>query len=92
MSTAENIAAAVLIGPGVILSAAALLSQRGHRTDSAAVQLVLAESAAARAAQTTADTTTAPPDGGEGAPAPAPGEQPVSLAPVLPFPSHRRAA
>ncbi|MFJ4093982.1 hypothetical protein ACIPYS_20580 [Kitasatospora sp. NPDC089913] len=87
MSTAETVAAAVLIGPGVILSAAALISQRGDKADSAAVRQVLAESATHRANR----HASAPPDGGEGAPAPTDGQH-VPLATVLPFPAARRAA
>ncbi|MGY0463287.1 hypothetical protein ACW14Y_24000 [Kitasatospora sp. cg17-2] len=85
--TTDAITAAVLFGPGAVLGAATLISQRGDKTDSAAVRQVLAESAAHRAAR----QAIAPPDGGEGAPAPADG-QPARLATVLPFPAARRAA
>ncbi|MFG3050178.1 hypothetical protein ACGFZP_04360 [Kitasatospora sp. NPDC048239] len=88
-TTTDAITAAVLFGPGAVLGAAALISQRGHRTDSAAIRTVLAESAAERANR--AADSAAPPDGGEGAPAPAT-EQPASLATVLPFPGAARRA
>ncbi|MEU1419529.1 hypothetical protein [Kitasatospora sp. NPDC005751] len=83
-TTTDAIAVALLMTPGAVLGAAALISQRGARTDSAAVQLVLAESAAERAAR----QDIAPPDGGEGAPAPTT-ERPAGLATVLAFPEGR---
>ncbi|WP_369183660.1 hypothetical protein [Streptomyces sp. Y1] len=86
-TTTSAITAAVLFGPGALLGAATLITQRGARTDSAAVHQVLAESAAERAARATTPDT-APPDGGEGAPAPAT-EQPAPLATVLAFPEGR---
>ncbi|MET9397628.1 hypothetical protein [Kitasatospora sp. NPDC002965] len=82
--TTDAITAAVLFGPGAVLGAATLISQRGDRTDSAAVRQVLAESAAHRAAR----HASAPPDGGEGVPAPADGQN-VPLATVLAFPEGR---
>ncbi|MFJ7910027.1 hypothetical protein [Kitasatospora sp. NPDC096204] len=85
-TTTDAITAAVLFGPGVVLGAAVLISQRGARADSTAVQQVLAESAAERATRT-ARTDTAPPDGGEGAPAPT--TAPVRLATILAFPEGR---
>ncbi|MEV8096045.1 hypothetical protein [Kitasatospora sp. NPDC085879] len=88
MNTADLVTAAVLFDPGIAGTAAYLHTQRGWRTDSAAVRTVLAESAAHRAA---ADNGT-PPQGGEPAPEAAPVE-PVQLATVLPFPTtDRRAA
>ncbi|MFB7617164.1 hypothetical protein [Kitasatospora sp. NPDC056181] len=90
-TTTDAITAAVLFGPGLALAVPVLISQRGAKTDSAAVQRVLAESAAERAARAATDSA-APPDGGEGAPALADG-QPARLATVLPFPgAERRAA
>ncbi|RKT18148.1 hypothetical protein BX285_2565 [Streptomyces sp. 1114.5] len=86
-TTTDAITAAVLIGPGALLGAAALITQRGAKADSAAVLQVLAESAAERAART-AETDMAPPDGGEGAPAPV-AETPARLATVLAFPEGR---
>ncbi|MFJ4092214.1 hypothetical protein ACIPYS_11580 [Kitasatospora sp. NPDC089913] len=88
--TTDAITAAVLFGPGAVLGAAALISQRGDRAESAAVRQVLAESAAERAHRA-ARQASAPPDGGEGAPTPTT-EQHVPLATVLPFPAARRAA
>ncbi|MFF2074632.1 hypothetical protein ACFVXG_07735 [Kitasatospora sp. NPDC058162] len=87
-TTAAAITAAVLFGPGTVLGAAALITQRGSRTDTAAVMQVLAESAAERAHRAVAGADTAPPDGGEGAPAPA-AEQPAPLATVHQFPEGR---
>ncbi|MFD5436619.1 hypothetical protein ACFWJ4_31275 [Kitasatospora sp. NPDC127067] len=86
-TTTDAITAAILFGPGAIVGAAALITQHRGRTDSAAVHRVLAESAAERANRTTGPDT-APPDGGEGAPAPA-AEQPARLATVHQFPSSR---
>ncbi|MEV6207191.1 hypothetical protein [Kitasatospora sp. NPDC051914] len=88
MSTATDlVTAAVLFGPGIAGTAAYLHTQRGWRTDAAAVETVLAESAAHRAA----DNGT-PPRGGEPAPDTTEAE-PVRLATVLPFPTtNRRAA
>ncbi|GAA1092096.1 hypothetical protein [Kitasatospora arboriphila] len=90
MNTADLVTAAVLFGPGIAGTAAYLTTQRGWRTDSAAVRTVLAESAAARAA---ADNGT-PPRGGEPAPDTTAAAEPVRLATVLPFPTttDRRAA
>ncbi|MEU8512057.1 hypothetical protein AB0C76_10770 [Kitasatospora sp. NPDC048722] len=88
MSTPADIVTAALLGTGAALSAAILISQRGARAESAAVMQVLAESAAERAARAAAGTDTAPPDGGEGAPAPA-AEQPAQLATVHAFPERR---
>ncbi|MFC5664103.1 hypothetical protein ACFP3U_14055 [Kitasatospora misakiensis] len=92
-TTTDAITAAVLFGPGAVLGAAALISQRGAKTESAAVRQVLAESAAERAARA-ATTDTAPPDGGEPLPVPAVTEQPARLATIHQFPgaSARRAA
>ncbi|WP_327073814.1 hypothetical protein OG196_22980 [Kitasatospora purpeofusca] len=90
-TTTDLVTAAALFGPGAVLGVAHLVSRRGDKTDSAAVRTVLAESAAARATRPAAGPDTAPPDGGEGAPAPAAG-QPVRLATVVPFPGARRAA
>ncbi|MFD8706120.1 hypothetical protein ACFV1W_26540 [Kitasatospora sp. NPDC059648] len=89
-TTSDLVTAAVLMAPGAILSIPIVLSQRGARTDSAAVMQVLAESAAERAARTAA-TDIAPPDGGEGIPTPA-SETPIRLAAVLPFPGAARRA
>ncbi|MEU2628298.1 hypothetical protein [Kitasatospora sp. NPDC007106] len=87
MSTADLVTAAVLFGPGLAGTAAYLTTQRGWRTDTAAVRTVLAESAAHRAAD-----GGLPPQGGEPAPESLAAE-PVRLATVLPFPTtHRRAA
>ncbi|MFI8454206.1 hypothetical protein [Kitasatospora sp. NPDC085464] len=86
-TTTDAIAVALLMTPGAVLGAAALISQRGARADSAAVLQVLAESAAERAARA-ATTDTAPPDGGEGAPAPVV-DAPARLATVHQFPSTR---
>ncbi|GAB7182172.1 hypothetical protein ATKI12_2003 [Kitasatospora sp. Ki12] len=86
-TTTDALTAAALLGPGTLLGAAALITQHRGRTDSAAVHQVLAESAAERANRT-ATTDTAPPDGGEGAPAPA-AEQPARLATVHQFPGAR---
>ncbi|GAA5005707.1 hypothetical protein [Kitasatospora paranensis] len=87
MSTADLVTAAVLFGPGIAGTAAYLTGQRGWRTDAAAVDTVLAESAHARA--TAGDGV--PPEGGEPAPDTAEAE-PVQLATVLPFPTARRRA
>jgi hypothetical protein len=88
MSTADLVTAAMLLGPGIAGTAAYLTGQRGWRTDAAAVETVLAESAHARAAAGDG----VPPQGGEPAPDTSPIE-PVRLAAVLPFPTaHRRAA
>ncbi|MFF1909691.1 hypothetical protein [Kitasatospora sp. NPDC058218] len=85
MSTTTDLAvAAVLFGPGLAAAVPVLLSQRGARTDSAAIQQVLAESAAERATRATTGDGQAPPDGGEPAPTPA-AEPVVRLATVLPF-------
>ncbi|MET9177781.1 hypothetical protein ABZX88_06085 [Kitasatospora aureofaciens] len=89
-TTSDIITAAVLFGPGVILSVPVVLSQRGAHADSNSVHQALAASAAERAARTAA-TETAPPDGGEGAPTPVT-EAPVRLAAVLPFPGPARRA
>ncbi|MET8627732.1 hypothetical protein ABZW30_28975 [Kitasatospora sp. NPDC004669] len=89
-TTSDLITAVVLMAPGAILSVPVVLSQRGARADSAAVQQALAASAAERAARTAAPET-APPDGGEGAPAPDT-DAPLRLATVLPFPSRARQA
>ena len=92
MSTTSNlITAAVLFGPGLTGGAAVLRSQRGWRTDAAAVATVLAESAAERAAATDAGQHPVPPQGGEPAPDTVPAPV-VHLAVVLDFPAHRRAA
>ncbi|MEW1907229.1 hypothetical protein AB0442_02075 [Kitasatospora sp. NPDC085895] len=89
MNATDLVTAAVLFGPGLAGTAAYLTTQRGWRTDSAAVRTVLAESAAA--ARAAVDNGT-PPRGGEPAPEAAPAE-PVRLATVLPFPTtDRRAA
>ncbi|MDH6705332.1 hypothetical protein P3T27_002042 [Kitasatospora sp. MAA19] len=90
-TTSDLITTAVLIAPGALLSIPVAISQRGARADSAAVRQALAASAAERAARTTATTETAPPDGGEGAPAPAV-EAAARLATVHQLPSARRAA
>ncbi|MFJ9693663.1 hypothetical protein [Kitasatospora sp. NPDC101183] len=87
-TTTDAITAAALFGPGALLGAAALISQRGAKGDSAAVRRVLAESAAERAARSAAGADMAPPDGGEGAPAPA-AEQSARLATVHQFPGAR---
>ncbi|MFD8083842.1 hypothetical protein ACFV4F_19310 [Kitasatospora sp. NPDC059722] len=89
-TTTDAIAVALLMTPGAVLGAAALVSQRRGLADSAAVHQVLAESAAERAARAAA-TDTAPPDGGEPIPAPL-AEQPARLATVLPFPGAARRA
>ncbi|MEE1788959.1 hypothetical protein PUR71_39575 [Streptomyces sp. SP17BM10] len=89
MSTPADIVTAALLGTGAALSAAILISQRGAKAESVAVMQVLAESAAERAARAAAGTDTAPPDGGEGAPAPAMAEQPARLATVHQLPSAR---
>ncbi|MFG2903950.1 hypothetical protein ACGF13_02605 [Kitasatospora sp. NPDC048286] len=90
-TTSDLITAAVLIGPGALLSIPVLASQRGAAADSATVRRALAASAAERAARTTA-TDTAPPDGGEGAPAPTAAAPAVRLATVHQLPAARRAA
>ncbi|MFI8457659.1 hypothetical protein [Kitasatospora sp. NPDC085464] len=81
-TTTDAITAAVLFGPGAVLSAAALITQHRGKADSAAVMQVLAESAAERAERAV------PPDGGEGAPAPTTGQS-APLATVLAFPEGR---
>ncbi|MCX4754290.1 hypothetical protein [Kitasatospora purpeofusca] len=86
-TTADLVTAAVVFGPGAVLGACHLVSRRGDKSDSAAVRAVLAESAAERATRT-AGPDTAPPDGGEGAPTPADGQN-VPLATVLAFPEGR---
>ncbi|WP_405018485.1 hypothetical protein OHV05_17250 [Kitasatospora sp. NBC_00070] len=87
----ELIAAAALMAPGATLSAAVAWSLRGSRTHSAAVRMVLAESAAARTAALDEDGPT-PPTEREPAPETAPAPA-VRLATVLPFPgASRRAA
>ncbi|MFJ8625839.1 hypothetical protein ACIRD3_23745 [Kitasatospora sp. NPDC093550] len=83
-TTTDALVTATLIAPGAILTAAALITQHRGKADSAAVNQVLAASAAERAARA-ATTDTAPPDGGEGAPAPAVTAPAARLATVLPF-------
>ncbi|MFD8080721.1 hypothetical protein ACFV4F_03365 [Kitasatospora sp. NPDC059722] len=82
-TTSDLITTAALLAPGAIAGAAAVISHRRGLAESAAVRQVLAESAAERAARAAAPDT-APPDGGEGAPAPA-AEPAVRLATVLQF-------
>ncbi|MET8539200.1 hypothetical protein ABZW03_00865 [Kitasatospora sp. NPDC004799] len=88
-TTTDLIAAAVLIGPGVLLSLPIVASQRGATADSATVHRALAASAAERAARTTDTGDAAPPDGGEGAPAPATAAPAARLAAVHQLPSAR---
>ncbi|MFF2749503.1 hypothetical protein ACFVVA_28675 [Kitasatospora sp. NPDC058048] len=87
-TTSDLITAAVLIAPGAILSIPVLASQRGAHADSTTVRRALAAPAAERAARTTATSDAAPPDGGDGAPAPAV-TTPARLATVLAFPKGR---
>ncbi|TYC71346.1 hypothetical protein [Streptomyces sp. CB01881] len=89
-TTTDILTAAGLLGPGIALAVPVLISQRGAKTDSAAVKQVLAESAAERAARAVTDSA-APPDGGEGAPT-LTDRQPARLATVLPFPGAGRQA
>ncbi|MFF2616384.1 hypothetical protein [Kitasatospora sp. NPDC058046] len=88
-TTSDLITAAVLIGPGALLSLPIVASQRGAHADSATVRRALAASAADRAARTTVTGEAAPPDGGEGAPAPA-ATAPVRLATVHRLPAAAR--
>ncbi|GAA1186884.1 hypothetical protein F4556_003620 [Kitasatospora gansuensis] len=90
-TTADLVTAAVLFGPGTALAAAVLPSIRRSRIDSAAVHLVLAESAAARAAAALEQDGPTPPTDREPAPETAPAPT-ARLATVLPFPAARRAA
>ncbi|MEV6208660.1 hypothetical protein [Kitasatospora sp. NPDC051914] len=87
MNTTDLVTAAVLFGPGLAGTAAYLHTQRGWRTDTAAVRTVLAESATARAAE-----GGLPPQGGEPAPDTTETAEPVRLATVLPFPATGRHA
>ncbi|RKT16887.1 hypothetical protein BX285_1243 [Streptomyces sp. 1114.5] len=88
-TTSDLIATAVLIGPGALLSIPVLASQRGTHADSTVIRRALAASAAERAARTTATTDPAPPDGGEGAPAPADTAPAARLAAVIALPEER---
>ncbi|BFV58720.1 hypothetical protein KCMC57_up38240 [Kitasatospora sp. CMC57] len=90
-TTSDLVTAAVLFGPGTALAAVVLPSLRKSRADSAAVLLVLAESAAARAAAALEESGPTPPTGREPAPETAPAPT-VRLATVLAFPTTRRAA
>jgi len=89
-TTSDLITAAVLFGPGALLSIPVIASQRGAKADSAGVQAVLALSAYERAAAL-ADAeqdAPAPPDGGEPMPEPTPAPR---LATVIDFPTRRAA-
>ncbi|MFJ6617421.1 hypothetical protein ACIQOW_07560 [Kitasatospora sp. NPDC091335] len=91
-TTSDLIAAAVLIGPGALLSIPIVASQRGAAADSATVRRALAASAADRAARTTATGDAAPPDGGEPVTTPATTAPAIRLATVHQLPAARRAA
>ncbi|MEU1287804.1 hypothetical protein [Kitasatospora sp. NPDC005856] len=91
-TTSDLITAAVLIGPGALLSLPIVASQRGAAADSAVVRRALAASAADRAARTTTTTDAAPPDGGEPVPAPVATAPAIRLATIHQLPAARRAA
>ncbi|MEU9077647.1 hypothetical protein [Kitasatospora sp. NPDC048538] len=83
-TTTDALTTAVLLAPGMALSAAVLISQRRGRAESAAVLQVLADSAAQRANRAANAAGTAPPDGGEPTLAPT-ADAPARLATVLQF-------
>ncbi|GAA4859702.1 hypothetical protein [Kitasatospora terrestris] len=88
-TTSDLITAAVLFGPGALLSIPVIASQRDAKADSARVQAVLAHSAYERAVLAdTEDAAPIPPDGGQ--PAPAPTEAP-RLAAVIDLDTRRAA-
>lgn len=89
-TTSDLITAAVLFGPGIALSIPILISQRGAKADSEAIQTVLAFSAAERAAALQNEDGPTPPHGGEPAPVPAPATV-ERLATVINFPTSTAA-
>ncbi|WP_030271299.1 hypothetical protein [Streptomyces sp. NRRL B-24484] len=90
-TTSDLITAAVLFGPGALLSIPVIASQRGARADSERVQAVLALSAYERAAALaeTEQDAPAPPDGGE--PITPVTEPAQRLATVIDFPARHAA-